>query len=135
MAGELNTIGSVLKYGATALTLVKLCPIKDYPDLGGAPEMLPITDLDDDTERNVPGVQSLGAMEFTANYTEAGYDAIVLNSRTPGFYGLEFGTAGADGIWAWQGQHTVYVTGGSVGAVREMKITIAASSKPVKSVV
>lgn len=129
MAGEVNTIGTVLKYGVSAIAAVKLCPVKDYPDLGGAPEMIPITDLDDDTERSIPGIQKLGAMEFTANYDEALYAAIVANSRTAGYYVLEFGTAGADGKFTWQGQHTIFVTGGGVGAPREMKITIAPSTK------
>jgi len=129
MAGEVNTIGTVLKYGATDITLAKLCAIKDYPDLGGAPEMIEITDLDDDTQRFLLGVQSIGAMEFTANYSKTAFDAITANSRAAGFYSLEFGTAGADGIFKWQGQHVVYVVGGSVNGAREMKITIAPSTK------
>ena len=46
------------------------------PDLGGAPELIEITDLDDDTQRFLLGVQSLGILEFTANYVEANYDSI-----------------------------------------------------------
>jgi len=129
MAGEVNTIGTVLKYGATAETLVKLCAIKDYPDLGGAPEMIEITDLDDDTQRFLLGVQSIGAMEFTANYNKTDFTAITANSRTAGFYSLEFGAAGVDGKFTWQGQHVVYITGAGTNAPREMKITIAPSTK------
>jgi hypothetical protein len=133
MAGEVNTIKTVLKYGATAESLEKLCPIKDYPDLGGAPELIEITDLDDDTQRFLLGVQSLGILEFTANYVETNYDSVNSTARTPGYYSLEFGTDGADGKFTWQGQHVVYVTGGSVNAPREMKIAIAASTKISKA--
>lgn len=134
MAGEVNTIGTVLKYGSTAENVAKLTAIKDYPDLGGAPEMIPVTDLDDDTERSIPGIVKLGAMEFTSNYNGVVYTAIAANSRTAGYYSLEFGLNGADGIFTFQGQHTVYITGGGVGAPREMKITIAPSTKVTQAV-
>jgi hypothetical protein len=127
--GEVNTIKTTLKFGTTQGSEEKLCPIKDYPDLGGAPELIEITDLDDDTQRFLLGVQSLGVLEFTANYNETLYEAITDNSRTAGYYVLEFGENGKDGIFKWQGQHVVYVAGGGVNAPREMKIVIAASSK------
>ena len=129
MAGEMNTIGTVLKYGSTAENVAKMCPIKDYPDLGGAPELLEVTDLDDDTQRFVLGVQSIGALEFTANYNEALFAAITANSRTAGYYELDFATDGADGKFTWQGQHVVFVTGGGVNSPREMKIVIAPTTK------
>ena len=103
------------------------------PDLGGAPELIEITDLDDDTQRFLLGVQSLGILEFTANYVEANYDSVNSTARTPGYYSLEFGTDGADGKFTWQGQHVVYVTGGSVNTPREMKIAIASSTKISKT--
>jgi hypothetical protein len=106
-----------------------MCPIKDYPDLGGAPELLEVTDLDDDTQRFVLGVQSIGALEFTANYNEDLFAAITANSRTAGYYELDFGTDGADGKFTWQGQHVVFVTGGGVNSPREMKIVIAPTTK------
>lgn len=124
-----NTKGTILKYGATAATLTKLCAIKDYPDLGGAPELLETTDLEATMQTFINGIQSIGAMEFTSNYTKATYQAVKANENKPGYYALEFGDAGADGIFTWQGEHTVWVTGGSVNGVREMRISIAPSSK------
>jgi len=134
MAGEVNTIKTVLKYGTSVALATKLCPVKDYPDLGGSPEMIEITDLDDDTQRFLLGVQSIGAMEFTANYVEADFTTLTANSRVPGFYVLEFGNAGADGKFTWQGQHVAFVTGGSVNGAREMKIVIAPSTKVTTTV-
>ena len=34
-AKAVSTIGTVLKYGASASNLAQLCKIKSYPDLGG----------------------------------------------------------------------------------------------------
>lgn len=132
MAGELSTIKTTLEFGTTADNLTKLCAIKDYPDLGGEPEMLEVTDLDDNTQRFIPGVQTIGAMAFTANYTPEAYDAVAATERTPGYYALKFGEDGADGIFEWQGQHVVYVAGGGVNAPREMRIVIAPTTKVTK---
>lgn len=129
MAGEVNTINTTLKFGEDKLTLTKLCAIKDYPDLGGEPEMIEITDLDDDTQRFILGVQSIGALAFTANYTKETFEAVNAKERKAGFYELEFGTAGVDGIFEWEGQHVVFPVGGGVNSPREMRIVIAASSK------
>lgn len=49
-------------------TYEKLVDIKDFPDLGGAPEMLDITTLSDPMSTFIPGIQSLDALEFTTNY-------------------------------------------------------------------
>ena len=45
----------------------KLVDIKDYPDLGGEPEMLQTTTLSDKMHTYTPGIQSLEGMTFTAN--------------------------------------------------------------------
>ena len=43
-----STINTVLKTATTSTgTYSKLCKIKSYPDLGGAPENLETTDLED----------------------------------------------------------------------------------------
>lgn len=50
-------------------TWEKLIDIKDFPDLGGTPEMLETTTLSDSMQTYIPGIQSLDALEFTSNYT------------------------------------------------------------------
>ena len=47
----------------------KLIDIKEFPDLGGTPEMLETTTLTDRMQTYIPGIQSLDALEFTSNYT------------------------------------------------------------------
>lgn len=124
-----STINTVLKAGEAKASLAQLCKIKSYPDLGGTPEQLESTDLEDTMQTFVEGVQSLDSMEFTANYTKEAYDAVVATVGKEQKYQLEFGEAGVDGIFSWTGTHSVRVTGGEVNAVREMVITCTPSSK------
>lgn len=124
-----STINTVLKAGEAAASLEKLCKIKSYPDLGGSPEQLETTDLEDTMQTFVEGVQSLDSMEFTANYTKEAFDAVKAKEGTELKYQLEFGDTGEDGIFSWTGTHSVRVIGGEVNAVREMVITCTPSSK------
>lgn len=127
-AKAVSTIGTVLKYGTEAASLTQLCKIKNYPALGGAPDQLETTDLEDTQQTFVPGVQSMDAMEFTANYTKEAYAAVKAKEGQPGYYQLEFGDSGADGTFSWQGEHFVYVNEGEVNGVREMTISISPST-------
>lgn len=124
-----STINTVLKAGAAKASLAQLCKIKSYPDLGGTPEQLETTDLEDTMQTFVEGVQSVDSMEFTANYTKESYEKVLESAGTEQKYQLEFGDAGADGIFSWTGTHSVRVTGGEVNGVREMVITCTPSSK------
>ena len=54
----------------------KLIDIKEFPDLGGAPEMLETTTLSDNMQTHIPGIQSLDALEFKANYSLDDYKAL-----------------------------------------------------------
>lgn len=131
MAKAYSTIGTVLNYGSEAANLTELCKIKSYPDMGGAPSMLEITDLTDEMQQFIPGVRELpDGLEFTANFTPESYASVSNTADTPGYYSLVFGTSGEDGygVFTFQGQHSVYISGGDVNAVREMVITIAPSS-------
>lgn len=126
----ISTYGITLKWGASAGTLTKKIDIKDFPDLGGAPEMLETTTLSDAAQTFILGIQSLSAMEFTANYTKTDFEAVEADANTEMFYSLEFGDNGDEGVFEWQGQHSVYVVGAGVNAVTEMRIVIAPSTKP-----
>lgn len=121
-----STIGTVLKTCATSSgTYSQLCKIKSYPDLGGNPEQIETTDLEDTFQTFVPGVQSMDSMEFTCNYNPTDYAAVVAAIPSSGnlYYHLEFGASGTDGVFGWAGTHSVRVSGGEVNGVREMVIT------------
>lgn len=125
-----STIGTFLFYGESAESLAKLLRIKNYPDLGGAPEMIETTDLECKDETQVPGVRSASSMEFTANYNSDVYNAVDAKAGKPGYYEVRFGDEnGKNGIFKFQGQHSIFANGGDVNAAREMTVTIARSSK------
>ena len=126
----ISTYGVTLKWGDSPESLTKAIDIKDFPDLGGAPELLETTTLSDAAQTYINGIQSMAAMEFTANYTKADYEAVLADAGEELYYALEFGNAGSEGIFEWQGEHDVWVTGAGVNAVTEMKISIAPSTKP-----
>ena len=52
-------------------TYEKLVDIKEFPDLGGEPEMLETTTLSDNMQTYIAGIQSLDGLSFTANYDMA----------------------------------------------------------------
>ena len=58
-----------MKKGSTGNTYEKLIDIKEFPDLGGDPEMLETTTLSDKMQTYIAGIQSLDALSFTSNYT------------------------------------------------------------------
>lgn len=129
MSAGKSTINTVLKCGATASSLAKLCKIKSYPQLGGEPEQIETTDMEDVMQTFVPGVQSVSAMQFTANYDKDLYTTIKESSNKEQFYQLEFGKEGADGIFSWKGQHSVFVNEGAVNGAREMTISVTPSTE------
>lgn len=126
----ISTYGITLKWGTSAAALTKTVDIKDFPDLGGAPEMLETTTLSDDMQTYILGIQGSDMMEFTANYTKTAYQAVLDDAGKDMFYALEFGDEGSEGIFEWEGQHSAWPVGGGVNAVVEFKIGIAPSTKP-----
>ena len=109
----------------------KLCDIKDFPDLGGAPEMLETTTLSDEAKTYIAGIKDQQALEFTANYTATDYAKCTKAAGT--VFTLEFGTDGASGIFTWTGSSSVYVVGAGVNEVVDMKIVCVPSTAITKS--
>lgn len=115
----------------------KLIDIKDFPDLGGSPELLETTTLSDDMQTYIPGIQSIDALEFTANYSLEDYKKLKALEGEEGEYAVWFGgtktddvltPTGSDGKFEFKGSLSVYAGGGSVNEVVEMTITIAPST-------
>lgn len=115
----------------------KVVDIKEFPDLGGAPEMLETTTLSDKMQTYIPGIQSLDSLEFTANYTLADYKTLKALEGKENEYAVWFGgtesagsltPSGSDGKFTFKGQLSVYANGGGTNEVVEMTITIAPSS-------
>lgn len=129
VAKAVSTIGTILEVSEDGTTWSKLCKIKGYPALGGSPEQLETTDLEDEVQTFIPGVQSMDAMEFTANYTLESYNAVKAKAMKDLHYRLKMGKDGKDGVATWDGQHSVYVNEGEVNGVREMTISVSPSAK------
>lgn len=121
--------------GTGTITYEKLLDIKEFPDLGGAPEMLDTTTLSHNARTYVPGIQENEAMTFTANYDKTAYNALVALENKVEKYAVWFGgtevsgslptPTGALGKFAFEGYLSVFVSGGGVNEVRNMTITIA----------
>lgn len=121
----------------TNSTYAKLVDIKDFPDLGGAPELLETTTLSDGAQTYIPGIQSQEALEFTANYTSADYATLKALEGTELDLAVWFGATvsggvatptGSDGKFEFKGKLTVFITGGGVNEVVNMTISIAPST-------
>lgn len=115
----------------------KLVDIKDFPDLGGSPEMLETTTLSDKMQTYIPGIQSLDALEFNANYTLEEYKKIKALEGTTYDYAVWFGgteglgaltPTGEHGKYKFKGQASVFPVGGGVNEVVDMTISIAPST-------
>lgn len=115
----------------------KLVDIKDFPDLGGAPEMLETTTLSDGMQTYIPGIQSLEALEFTANYDKQDYTTLAALKDTECSFAVWLGgtesdgtvtPTGSEGKFEFKGKLSVFVVGGGVNEVVDMTITIAPST-------
>lgn len=115
----------------------KVVDIKEFPDLGGTPEMLETTTLSDKMQTYIPGIQSIDALEFTSNYTLVDYKKLKALEGQDKEYAVWFGgteagdtvtPTGSDGKFKFNGQLSVFPVGGGVNEVVDMTITIAPST-------
>ena len=104
-----------------------MCDIKDFPDLGGAPELLETTTLSDEAKNYIAGIKDQQALEFTANYDGDVMDAIALLTGIKSFQ-IWFGSTGQSGKFAFSGSIDTYIVGAGVNEVVDMKIVIIPST-------
>lgn len=121
----------------------KLIDIKDYPDLGGAPERIQSTTLSNKQHTYELGVQDIGEMQVTANYESEEYDRIKaydddVEHDFAFWFGGEEGEdgtmtpTGVDGKFSFTGKLTCYVSGGGVNEIRNIMISLSNSTDIVK---
>lgn len=127
----------LMKKGTEPDTYEKLVDIKEFPDLGGEPEMLETTTLSDNMQTYIAGIQSLDGLSFTANYDMTDFQKLkALEGKTDSyavwFGGTESGGVvtpdGSNGKFEFDGQLSVYPVGGGVNEVVDMNISIAPST-------
>lgn len=121
----------------TAEAYEKLVDIKDFPDLGGSPEMLETTTLSDKMQTYIPGIQSLDALEFTANYTKTDYEKLKALEEQEMELSVWFGgtesngevtPTGENGKFNFKGYVSAFITGGGVNEVVGMTVSVAPSA-------
>lgn len=127
----------LMKKATTGNTYEKLVDIKDFPDLGGAPEMLETTTLSDNMQTYIPGIQTLDSLDFTANYTKSDFTTLKALEGTETDFAVWLGgtgdgstltPTGSEGKFKFKGKLSVYPVGGGVNEVVDMNITIAPST-------
>jgi hypothetical protein len=115
----------------------KLVDIKDFPDLGGAPEMLETTTLSDSMQTFIEGIQSQDALEFTINYDLETFKTIEGMKGVETEFSVWFGGTEADGVltptgtegkFNFKGYISARVTGKGVNEVKEAVLSIAPST-------
>lgn len=118
-------------------TWAKLVDIKEFPDLGGEPEMLETTTLSDNMQTYIAGIQSLDGLTFTANYDKEDFQTLKALEGKENDYAVWFGGTGdagsltpdgSNGKFSFKGQLSVFPVGGGVNEVVDMSITIAPST-------
>lgn len=126
-----------LMYKASGDTYEKLVDIKDFPDLGGAPEMLETTTLTDSMQTYIEGIQSQDALEFNINYDLETYNKILALKGEEKEFSVWFGgtesagtvtPTGDEGKFNFKGYVSMRVTGKGVNEVREAVVSIAPST-------
>jgi len=124
---------------ATMINYEKLIDITTFPDLGGEPSTIDTTTLSDPVETFILGLQSQGALTFTANYWKEDVERILGLSRKDLLFSVWFGgnrVAGVEeptgdrGKWSWQGQLTAWPTGGGTNDKVGLSITLSAATPP-----
>lgn len=127
----------LMSKGASGSAYTKLVDIKDFPDLGGSPELLETTTLSDKAQTYILGIQSVDSLEFTCNYTVEDFQKIEALKETETEFAVWFGGTesggsvtpdGSNGKFSFKGYASASVTGGGVNEVVEMKVTIAPST-------
>ena len=129
-----STMHTYLLYKESGGNWAKLVDIKDYPATGGSPERVATTTLSNEEETNVQGVKSASGFEFLANYTVNDYkrvknleksaqvcDIAIAFGKPTGETGTK--SYGSLGVFTWSGDVAVWLEGGGVNGVREMRVS------------
>lgn len=120
-------------------TWAKVIDIKNFPDLGGAPNQLETTTLSDYMQTFINGIQQGSSKEFDVNFDPTEYSTVYstyCDGETHEFAVWFGGTesngtltpTGSNGKFSWEGTMSMFVTGKGVDEVVEAKMTISLST-------
>lgn len=133
-----NSYKTFLMNSADGKTWSKLVDIKEYPDLGQAPDTLETTTLSDKMKTYINDILDTGGgLEFNFNYTPADYQTLQEHSGKQEHWAIWLGGTEAEGVltptgsegkFSFQGEMTPWLKGAGTSAVVEMGASIAPST-------
>jgi hypothetical protein len=118
-----------------SLTYSMLIPITSFPQIGGAPEQIETTTMEDIMQTFIQGIQSAEAMEFGTWYDSDAYDELKKIEGKKEKYSIWFGNNGdgAAGKFNFEGQLAVYINEGEVNSAIGMTVSITPNSPVTKA--
>ena len=128
--------------GTGTLTWAKLVDIKDFPNLGAAPEPIETTTLSDPARTYIPGIENTEQKTFSCNYTASDYATLVALKGSEQNVAVWFGGTenqgvstpdGSAGKFEGKGYIDVYVAGAGVNEVVNMTVTLTMTKNFVKA--
>lgn len=135
--GEFNSKGTILSVAAVPQSgdpsYKKLYGLFTVPEMGGTPEMIDVTNLEDGIKRNIPGIGDTGTLDFEFYATEQETDT---SSQIRDTWNILRGyqTAGTSMMWkleypdgegfTWQGKCSVRRQSVSVNSAIKFTLTI-----------
>lgn len=117
----------------------KLVDIKEFPDLGKAPNTVDVTTLTDHQRMYLLGLKDPGILEFTCNYDATDYATLAALSGEQklavvfGTLGSENAVTATNGAFYFKGLLTNWVKGAGVEAPVDMGVAIAVSTEIKKA--
>lgn len=106
----------------------KFCDVKDFPDLGGDPELLETTTLSDKMQTYIEGIQASEMLAFTVNHTLELMKKVTAMKGKVSHWKLKF----SDGsTFTWSGTPSYKVSGEGVNAVINGVINIVPNTEIV----
>ena len=140
MANESLTIGTFLMISDDGTKYKILDDIVSYPDMGGSPNPIDVTNLSDGMMRNIMGLQQADLLEFPVALVPARFavaKAVEASKATKHFALVMGGTVNDDmtitptgslGVLKWDGQLSARVTGEGVNGKRSAALTCSIAS-------
>ncbi|RGD73766.1 hypothetical protein [Anaerofustis stercorihominis] len=126
----ISTQGTILNItGTKGETPINIdVAIKSFPDLGAAPAAIEVTCLSDDSQKFIPGIKGMAAMEFVANYDASVFEQLVGAEGLDLTYKVNFGET----EYSFSGKHNALIVGAGLNAAVDMKVVVLPGSKITK---
>ena len=124
-----STVGAKLSVSDTSGgTYTEIPGLQEIPELGGDPEQIDVTTLEDTVKRSIPGVQDLGDLAFTFLYDKTNFLALKagLDTTTTYHWKVEFN----DGLQVtFEAIPNIKLSGGGSNAALTFTINMSLQSE------